>query len=73
MTAPYTHNGSRVPTDSNAGANEIANINVATTNVFIEANWADRTASSDRFHQIVMWQTQDQFYSALGNLTCQIP
>jgi hypothetical protein len=62
--------GTRIPTDASTGTAEIENQNG--DNIFVYAPLSDAKGPA-HFDDIVMWQTQDDLYSALGHLSCQIP
>jgi len=62
--------GTRIPPDASTGTAEIENQNG--DNVFVYAP-QNNTKGAAHFDDIVMWQTQDELYSALGHLSCQIP
>ena len=62
--------GTRIPTDASSGTAKIENQNG--DNVFVYAP-LNNTNGAAHFDDVVMWQTQDELYSALGHLSCQIP
>ena len=66
----FLPNGTRIPTDASTGTAEIENQNG--DNVFVYAP-LNNTKGAAHFDDVVMWQTQDELYSALGHVSCRIP
>ena len=66
----FLDDGARVGADANMGNGELENMNG--NNTFVSAPQNDVLGAS-HFDDIVMWRTQDDLYSAMGHLSCQMP